>query len=138
MLQPSKRKFRKEFRGSMSGAAKRGFTLNMGEFGLQATTGGWVSAAQIESARRTITHHTKRLGRLFVRLFPHKPYTKKAAGSRMGSGKADIEGYVAIVKPGHIMFELAGVKEDIAKEAFRLAGHKISVRTKFIAKSDQI
>lgn len=132
MLQPARRKYRKEFRGSMGGVATRGATLAFGDFGLKATTCGWVSAAQIESARRTITHHTKRVGRLYLRVFPHKPITKKAAGSRMGSGKADIDTYVAVIRPGVILFELAGVTEVMAKEAMRLAAHKLSVTTKFI------
>lgn len=116
----------------MGGVATRGAILAFGDYGLKALSCGWVSAAQIESARRTITHHTKRVGRLYLRVFPHKPITKKAAGSRMGSGKADIDSYVAVIKPGVILFELAGVSEELAKEAFRLAAHKISVTTKFI------
>lgn len=134
MLQPARRKYRKEFRGSMAGTAMRGTRLAFGEFGIKSLECGWVSAAQLESARRTITHHTKRLGRLYLRVFPHKPITKKAAGARMGSGKADIFGYVAVIKPGVILFELAGVPEDTAKEAMRLASHKLSVLTKFISK----
>ncbi|MBI1872182.1 50S ribosomal protein L16 [Candidatus Collierbacteria bacterium] len=134
MLQPARRKYRKEFRGTMAGTAGRGNQLAFGEFGLKSVDRGWVSAAQIESARRTITHHTKRLGRLYLRVFPHKPITKKAAGARMGSGKADIHAYVAVIKPGTILFELAGVPVDMAKEAMRLAAHKLSVGTKFIVK----
>lgn len=118
----------------MAGTAGRGNRLAFGEFGLKALDCGWVSAAQLESARRTITHHTKRLGRLYLRVFPHKPITKKAAGARMGSGKADIHGYVAVIKPGTILFELAGVPVEMAKEAMRLAAHKLSVGTKFIVK----
>lgn len=134
MLQPARRKHRKEFRGTMTGVATRGSSLAFGEFGLKAMECGWVSAAQIESARRTITHHTKRLGRLYLRVFPHKPITKKAAGARMGSGKADIHGYVAVIRPGTIMFELSGISKEMAKEAMRLAAHKIGVATKFIVK----
>ena len=134
MLQPSRRKYRKEFRGSMAGSANRGNHLTFGEFGLKSLECGWVSAAQIESARRTITHHTKRLGRIYLRVFPHKPITKKAAGSRMGSGKADIHSYVAVIKPGAMLFELAGVTQEMAKEAFRLASHKLSVATKVVTK----
>jgi large subunit ribosomal protein L16 len=134
MLQPARRKYRKEFRGSMKGMSQRGNKLAFGEYGIKAISGGWLSAAQIESSRRTITHHTKRQGKLYFRVFPHKPYTQKSAGSRMGSGKADIKGYVAVVRPGRILFELSGVSESIAKEAFRLAGHKISLTTKFISK----
>ncbi|MBI2310485.1 50S ribosomal protein L16 [Candidatus Collierbacteria bacterium] len=134
MLQPSRRKHRKEFRGTMTGVATRGSQIAFGEFGLKAMECGWVSAAQLESARRTITHHTKRLGRLYLRVFPHKPITKKAAGARMGSGKADIHAYVAVIRPGVIMFELSGVTQQMAKEAMRLAAHKLSVATKFITK----
>jgi large subunit ribosomal protein L16 len=134
MLQPRRRKYRKEFRGTMGGRATRGTEVAFGQFGLKATTGGWVSARQIESARRTITHHTKRTGRVFIRVFPHKPFTKKGAGVRMGSGKGDIEGYVAVIRPGAILFELAGVPETVVKEAFRLAGHKLSLKTKIVAR----
>jgi large subunit ribosomal protein L16 len=132
MIQPKKRKYQKEFRGTMTGISVRGSRLNYGTFGLKSMETSWISAAQIESSRRTITHATKRIGKLFIRIFPHKPFTKKAAGSRMGSGKAAISGYVAIVKPGRIMFELSGVKRDVAKEAFRLAAHKLPIKTKFI------
>ncbi|MFZ2202733.1 MAG: 50S ribosomal protein L16 [Microgenomates group bacterium] len=134
MLQPSRRKYRKEFRGTMTGTAVRGSTIAFGEYGLKALECGWVSANEIESARRTITHHTKRIGRVYLRVFPHKPITKKAAGARMGSGKADIHGYVAVIRPGTILFELSGVSQETAKEALRLAGHKLSVLTKFIEK----
>ena len=132
MLQPAKRKYRKEFRGSMKGNAQRGNFLAFGDFGIKAMSGGWVTSAQLESARRTITHATKRQGKLYLRVFPHKPYTKKSAGARMGSGKADIHGYVAIIRPGAVLFELSGVDLATAQEAMRLAGHKLSVKTKFI------
>ena len=132
MLQPAKRKYRKEFRGSMKGNAQRGSYLAFGDFGIKALSGGWVTSAQLESARRTITHATKRQGKLYLRVFPHKPYTKKSAGARMGSGKADIHGYVAIIRPGAVLFELSGVDLATAQEAVRLAGHKLSVKTKFI------
>lgn len=134
MLQPARRKYRKEFRGTMKGMAGRGNHISFGEFGLKALECGWVSAAQLESARRTITHHTKRVGRLYLRVFPHKPITNKAAGARMGSGKADISGYVAVIRPGVILFELSGVSKEVAEEAMRLAAHKLSVMTKFIEK----
>lgn len=132
MLQPKKRKYRKEFRGTMTGISLKGDRLNYGPFGIKAMETSWVTSAQIESTRRTITHATKRIGKIFMRIFPHKPFTKKTAGSRMGSGKADIAGYAAIVKPGRILFELSGVSESMAKEAFRLAGHKLPIKTKFI------
>ena len=134
MLQPARRKYRKEFRGTMTGTAVRGSTIAFGEYGLKALECGWVSAAQIEAARPTIPHHTKRIGRVYLRVFPHKPITKKAAGARMGSGKADIAGYVAVIRPGNVLFELSGVSPEIAKEAMRLASHKLSVLTKFIVK----
>lgn len=134
MLQPARRKYRKEFRGTMTGTAVRGSTLAFGDFGLKSLECGWVSAAEIESARRTITHHTKRIGRVYLRVFPHKPITKKAAGARMGSGKADIHGYVAVIRPGTMLFELSGVTNDIAREALRLASHKLSVLTKVVVK----
>src|SRR3989344_1883306 len=132
MLQPARRKYRKEFRGTMSGKATRNNTLSYGDFGIKTQECGWISAAEIESARRTITHHTKRVGKFFLRVFPHKPITNKVAGARMGSGKADISGYVAVVRPGNVLFELSGVSPEIAKEAMRLASHKLSVLTKFI------
>ncbi len=134
MLQPARRKHRKEFRGTMGGVANRGNKLSFGEFGLKSTACGWVSAAQIESARRTIAHHTKRVGKIFSRVFPHKPIGKKAAGARMGSGKADVSSYVAVVKPGQMLFELTGIKKSIAQEATRLASHKLSVSTRFVSK----
>ena len=134
MLQPKKTKYRKEFRGKRRGDAQRGSTVDFGEYAIKCTGRGWLTARQIEAARKTITHHTKRLGKMWIRVFPDKPITKKAAGSKMGSGKGDIEEYVATVKPGHIIFELSGVPEEVAKEAFRKAGHKLPFTTKFIIK----
>lgn len=134
MLQPKKRKYRKEFRGSMKGKSLRGFTLDFGEYGLKSLERGWITSRQIESARRTIAHQTKRTGKLWIRIFPDKPITKKASGSKMGSGKGDIEEYVITVKPGRIMFELAGVSQEVAKEAFRRAGHKLPLKTKFVVR----
>lgn len=136
MLQPARRKYRKEFRGTMSGVATRSNALSYGDFGIKTQECGWLSAAEIESARRTITHHTKRVGKFFLRVFPHKPITNKVAGARMGSGKADISGYVAVVKPGQILMEISGVPREVAAEAIRLAGHKLSVKTKFIEKDN--
>lgn len=136
MLQPARRKYRKEFRGSMTGVATRSNTLSYGDYGIKVQECGWLSAAEIESARRTITHHTKRVGKFFLRVFPHKPITNKVAGARMGSGKADISGYVAVVKPGQILMEISGVPREVAAEAIRLAGHKISVKTKFVEKDN--
>ena len=136
MLQPKKSKYRKAFRGRRKGLATRGFEVSFGDFGLKATGNGWLTARQIEAARRTITHHTKRVGKLWLRVFPHKPITKKAAGAKMGSGKGDIDTYVAVIKPGRVLFELAGVSEAVAREAFRKAAHKIPMATKFVVRGE--
>ena len=134
MLQPKRAKYRKQFRGTMTGKAQRGNAVDFGEFGLQATTAGWFSARQIESARKTITHHTKRMGKMWIRVFPDKPTTKKGAGVKMGSGKGAIDQYVAVVRPGKVLFELGGLTPEMAKEALRKAGHKIPVRTRIVEK----
>lgn len=134
MLQPKKSKFRKEFRGKRRGLATRGSTVTFGEYGLKATTHGWVSARQIEAARKKITYATKRAGRYWMKVFPHKPITHKPVGVKMGSGKGDIDKYVAVVKPGMILFEISGVTEQAAKEAFTKAGHKLSVKTTVVKK----
>lgn len=118
----------------MRGLSNRGNKVSYGEFGLKSLGRGWVTARQIEAARRTISHHTKRVGKTFIRIFPHKPVTSKASGSRMGSGKGDIDRYVAIVKPGRVMFELAGVPEEIARKALRSAAHKLPLKTKIITR----
>ncbi len=136
MLQPKKSKYRKAFRGRRKGLSTRGAEVSFGDFGLKAIENGWLTARQIESARRTITHHTKRVGKLWLRVFPHKPITKKAAGAKMGSGKGDIETYVAVVKPGRVIFELAGVSETVAREAFRKAAHKLPMKTKFVIEGE--
>lgn len=134
MLQPKKSKFRKQFRGKRRGLAMRGNSVDFGEYAIQSQTTGWLTARQIESARKTITHHTKRVGKMWIRVFPDKPVTKKGAGAKMGSGKGEIDQYVAVVRPGKVLFELGGVSLDVAKEAFRKAGHKIPMKTKFIVK----
>jgi large subunit ribosomal protein L16 len=134
MLQPKKSKFRKEFRGHRRGVTTRGTEVVFGDFGLKATTGGWVSARQIEAARKKITFATKRAGKYWMRIFPSKPITKKAVGVKMGSGKGDIFEYVCVVKPGMVMFEIGGVTEAVAKEAFAKASHKLSVKTTLIGK----
>jgi large subunit ribosomal protein L16 len=134
MLQPKKSKFRKQFRGHRRGVASRGTTVAFGEFGLKATTSGWVSARQIEAARKKITYATKRAGKYWMRVFPSKPVTKKPVGVKMGSGKGDIDRYVAVVKPGTVLFEISGVPEQAAREAFAKAGHKLAVKTAFIVK----
>jgi large subunit ribosomal protein L16 len=132
MLQPKRQKYRKHFRGKMKGSATSGTQLAFGEYGLKAVGRGWLSARQIEAARKTISHSTKRVGKLWIRVFPDKTYTKKGAGVRMGGGKGEIEGYVVPVKPGKVLFELAGVDLETAKETFRLATQKIPFKTKFI------
>ncbi len=134
MLQPKKAKFRKQFRGNLAGVSTRGTTVVFGDFGMKATTSGWVSARQIEAARKKITYATKRMGKYWMRMFPDKPVTKKAVGVKMGSGKGDIFEHVAVVKPGMVLFEIGGVTEAMAKEAFTKAGHKLSVKTTLISK----
>lgn len=134
MLQPKKSKYRKSFRGKRGGVATRGSSVDFGDFAIKVTENGWLTSRQLESARRTITHHTKRGGKLWLRVFPHKPITKKAAGAKMGSGKGDIDEHVAVVKPGRVIFELGGVPEDVAREAFRKAGHKLPLATKFVVR----
>lgn len=134
MMQPKKSKHRKEFRGKMSGVATRCNTVAFGDYGLKVTESAWITAAEIESARRTITHHTKRGGKLWLRIFPHKPLTHKAAGSKMGSGKGDIDKYTAVVRRGTIVFELGSLDEATAKEAFRKAASKLPVLTRFVVR----
>ena len=129
MLEPSKQKYRRTFRGRMKGKAWRGSTLNFGEYGIKALDAGWVSARQIEAARRAMTHYTKRGGKIWIRVFPDKPITKKPAEVRMGSGKGNVDHFAAVVKPGTIIFEMAGVPEEMAREAMRRACHKLSVGT---------
>ncbi len=132
MMQPKKSKYRKEFRGKMGGVATRGNTVAFGDYGLMVIESSWITAAEIEAARRTITHHTKRGGKLWLRIFPHKPLTHKTAGAKMGSGKGDIEKYTAVVKRGTIVFELGSLDEATAREAFRKAASKLPVLTRFI------
>ena len=134
MLQPKKMKYRKQFRGKRSGNAMKGNTVAFGEFGLKALSSGWFSARQIEAARKTVSHHTKRIGKLWIRVFPDKPTTKKGPGVKMGAGKGDIEQYVAVIRPGKVLFELGGLKEEDAREAFRKASHKIPMKTQFVKK----
>jgi len=134
MQQPKKSKYRKEFRGKRAGVAQRGNAVAFGDFGLQAVSTNWVSARQIEAARKKITFMTKRAGKYWIRIFAHKPITKKPVGVKMGSGKGAIEEYVAVVRPGTVMFEIAGVSEAVAREALRKAGHKLSVKTTIVAK----
>jgi large subunit ribosomal protein L16 len=136
MLAPRRAKHRKEFRGKRRGVAIRGSNVDFGEFGLKAMTCGWVSSRQIEAARRALTHYVKRGGRIWIRIFPHKPMTKKPPETRMGSGKGDVHEFVAVVKPGRILFEMGGVAMEDAKEAMRLASAKLPVLTKFVMKEN--
>ena len=138
MLSPKKVKFRKQMKGRMRGVARRGSALNFGEFGLQAVGSGWVNAREIEAARIAMTRYVKRGGRIWIRVFPDKPYTKKPAETRMGKGKGAPEGWVAVVRPGRILYEIQGVTREMAMEAFRLAAHKLSIQTKFIARSESL
>ena len=132
MLMPKKVKFRKHQRGKRRGLATRGANLDFGNYGLQAVECGWLSTRQIEAARIAMTRYIKRGGKIWIRVFPDKPVTKKPAETRMGSGKGGPEDWVVVIKPGRILYEMEGVTEDIAREAFRLAAHKISIPTKFI------
>ena len=132
MLMPKRVKYRKAQRGRMKGLAQRGSTLAFGDFGLKALEPGWVTNRQIEAARVAMTRHIRRGGKVWINIFPDKPITKKPAETRMGSGKGSPEGWVAVIKPGRVMFELAGVPEQLAKEALRLAGTKLPLRTKLV------
>jgi large subunit ribosomal protein L16 len=136
MLIPKKVKFRKQQKGRMRGTAYRGSDLNFGEFGLQAVECGKISSKQIEAARIAMTRHVKRGGKLWIRIFPDKPFTKKPAEVRMGKGKGSPEGWVAVIRPGRILYEMTGVTPELAKEALRLASHKLPVKTRFIQRSD--
>ena len=137
-LMPKRTKFRKQQKGRNRGKATRGNVVNEGEFGLQATTAGWIKANQIEAARVAMTRYIKRGGKVWIKIFPDKPVTKKPAETRMGKGKGAPEYWVAVVKPGRIMFEIAGVSEDIAREALRLAAHKLPVQTKFVKREIEV
>lgn len=136
MLIPKRVKHRKQFRGRMTGKANKGNTVSHGEFGLVALEPAWITNRQIEAARIAMTRFIKRGGKVWIKIFPDKPITAKPAETRMGSGKGSPEYWVAVVKPGRVMFELAGVPEDVAKEALRLASHKLPIRTKFMKRED--
>ena len=133
MLMPKRVKYRRVHRGRMTGKASRGNTLAYGQFGLQATEPGWITSNQIEAARIAMTRFTKRSGQVWIKIFPDKPVTKKPAETRMGSGKGSPEFWVSVVKPGRVMFEIAGVSEEVAREALRLASHKLPIKTKIVA-----
>jgi large subunit ribosomal protein L16 len=134
MLMPKRVKFRKQMRGRMRGKASRGAEIAFGEYGLQSLEPCWMTSRQIEAARRAIVRYVRRGGKLWIRVFPDKPVTAKPAETRMGSGKGSVEHWVAVVKPGHIIFEIGGVPEDAAREAMRLAAHKLPIKTQFVSR----
>lgn len=136
MLMPKRVKFRKMHRGRMRGMASRGNRIDFGTYGLQATEPCWVTSRQIEAARRAIVRYVRRGGKVWIRIFPDKPVTERAAETRMGSGKGNVDHWVAVVKPGRMVFEIAGVDEEQAREAFRLAAHKLPMGTQFVARQD--
>ena len=136
MLSPKKVKYRKSQKGRMRGAAYRGSDLSFGEFGLQAIDCGKISSKQIEAARIAMTRHVKRGGKIWIRIFPDKPYTKKPAEVRMGKGKGAPEGWVAIIRPGRVLYEMTGVSREMAMEALRLAAHKLPIKTRFVERSE--
>ncbi|MCX8052662.1 MAG: 50S ribosomal protein L16 [Armatimonadetes bacterium] len=137
MLMPRRTKYRKQQRGSRKGIATAGNKVDFGEYGLQALEAVWLTANQIEAARIAITRHIRRGGQVWIRVFPDKPYTRKPAETRMGTGKGNPEGWVAVVRPGRILFELAGVDESVAREAMRLASHKLPIKTRFVSRKEQ-
>jgi large subunit ribosomal protein L16 len=137
MLQPKKVKFRKQQRGRMKGKAWKGHTVAFGDYGLKVLEPGWITDRQIEAARVAITRFVKRSGRVWIRVFPDKPVTKKPQETRMGKGKGAPEGWVAVVKPGRVLYEMEGVTVDVAKEAMRLAGHKLGIKTKFVTRFEE-
>lgn len=131
MLMPKRVKYRKQFRGRMRGKAQRGNDVTFGDYGLRAVEPAWVNARQIEAARRTLVRYMRRRGKVWIRIFPDKPVTKRAAESRMGKGKGAVDHWVAVVRPGRVLFEISGLDEEGAKEALKLASYKLSVKTKF-------
>ena len=137
MLSPKRVKYRKQQRGRMRGNSKGGNTVAFGEYGLKALERGWITNRQIEAARIAMTRKIKRGGKVWINIFPDKPITQKPAETRMGSGKGSPEGWVAVVKPGRVMFEMSGVSEELAREAMRLAGHKLPVKTKFVTRESE-
>jgi len=134
MLMPKRLKWRKQMRGRMKGTASRGTAVEFGEYGLQSMEPGWISARQIEAARRVLVRYMKRRGKVWIRIFPDKPVTQRAAESRMGKGKGPVDHWVAVVQPGRILFEVSGLDRTAAQQAMRLASHKLSVKTKFAAR----
>jgi len=138
MLQPKRIKYRKAHRGHRRGQANAGNAVSFGEFGLQAMGHSWMTSRQIEAARRAITHHIRRGGKVWIRVFPDKPVSKKPAETRQGSGKGPVDHWVAVVRPGRMLFEIAGVREDVAKEAMRLASHKLPIPTRVVARESGV
>ena len=138
MLMPKRVKFRRQQRGRLKGKALRGNTISNGSFGLVALEPAWITSNQIEAARIAMTRYVKRGGKVWIKIFPDKPITEKPAETRMGSGKGSPEYWVAVVKPGRVMFEMSGVAPEVAREAMRLAGHKLPIKTKFVAKSEEV
>lgn len=136
MLMPKRVKYRKQMRGRMKGKASRGAEVSFGEYGLQALEPCWMTSRQIESARRAIVRYIRRGGKVWIRIFPDKPVTARAAETRMGSGKGSVDHWVAVIKPGRVLFEMAGVPEESAKEALRLASHKLPIKTQFVRRVD--
>jgi large subunit ribosomal protein L16 len=138
MLMPKRTKYRKQFRGRMTGMAKGGTDLQNGDLGLQALEAGWITSRQIEAIRRVVVRHNKRRGKYWIRIFPDKPVTAKPAETRMGKGKGAVDHYVAVVKPGRILFEIAGVPDDVAREALQLASYKLPIKTQIVSREDQL
>ena len=134
MLAPRRAKYRKQFRNKRKGIATKGSQVSFGTIGIKSQEAAWITARQIEAARRAMTHYTKRGGRIWIRIFPDKPVTKKPAETRMGSGKGDVDQYVAVVKPGTVLFEMGSVEEKVAREALRLAAHKLPIKTKVVTR----
>jgi len=138
MLMPKRVKYRKQMRGRMKGLARRGAKVQFGDYGLQALEPAWITSRQIEACRRTIVRHIKRRGKVWIRIFPDKPVTAKPAETRMGKGKGSVDHWVAVIKPGRVLFEMAGVEEEVARAALELAAYKLPIRTKFITRTDPI
>lgn len=138
MLMPKRFKYLKQMRGRMTGTAQRGNIITFGDYGLMALEPAWITSRQIEACRRTIVRHIKRRGKIWIRIFPDKPVTQKPAETRMGKGKGSVEHWVAVVKPGRILFEMQGMPEDVAREALRLAAYKLPIKTKFVKRIDPI
>lgn len=138
MLQPKRTKFRKSHTGNLRGKAQRGSSVAHGDFGLQAIEGGYITARQIEAARMAIQRKVSRVGKLFIRIFPDKPFTKKPLETRMGTGKGGVEGWMAQVLPGRVLYEMDGIDEKLAREAFATAGHKLPIATRFVRRQDQL